>query len=200
VHKRIEDWGTKMDRVPSEDARIMAHGFGLRTDWLLPSGFFNSRSLVGGAEDVPSIDGLRDETRPCNPQSVPPSITELIPFHRRRAVEISGRIAECSATRRKGTTCGLLKRCVATCREHAACMEEGDWGAAWRKGESCLHGAMDGRATFLRGASCLSGLWSRIVDCLRGGVMENNLDVEELLLHHWKVGGCWGLVLKCFSL
>jgi hypothetical protein len=60
VHKRIEDWGTKMNRVPGEDARIMAHGMGLRTNWVLPSCFFNSRSLVGGAEDVPSIDGLNE--------------------------------------------------------------------------------------------------------------------------------------------
>jgi hypothetical protein len=85
---------------------------------------------------------------------------------------------------------------VAACREHTACMEEGDWGAARRKGESCLRGAMDGRATCLRRASCLSGLRSRIVDCLRGGVMENNLDVEELLLHRWKVGDNDGSSLR----
>jgi hypothetical protein len=60
---------------------------------------------------------------------------------------------------------------VAACRECAACVEEGDWGAARRKGESCLCGAMDGRATCLHGARCLRGLRSRIVDCLRGGVM-----------------------------
>jgi hypothetical protein len=53
VHKRIEDWGTKMDRVSGEDARSMAHGLGLRTDSVFPSGFFNSCSLVGAPRMFP---------------------------------------------------------------------------------------------------------------------------------------------------
>jgi hypothetical protein len=146
------------------------HGLGLRMDWVFPSGFLNSRSLVGGAEDVPSIDGLGDETRQCNPQSVPPSITELIPFHRRRAGrDLWGELRNAALRRGRGrhAVCGngvwlRVGSALAARRKEIGALRGGRGRAA------CTEPWMEGRPAFAgraASADCGRGLWTACWRC-----------------------------------